>query len=45
MKAYVDRIEVIVLEFRDSAKYGPEARVIFTDGIICWMPTDKIMIW
>lgn len=48
MKAYAYGNEVIVLEFRDTKKYGPEARVVFkvhgTDGISFWMPTNKIMI-
>jgi len=44
MKAYFNGEEVIVLEFKDSKKYGSEAKVLFTDGIIYWMPTNLIMI-
>ena len=44
MKAYFNGEEVVVLEFRNSEKYGPEARIVFTDGIRCWVPTDQIMI-
>lgn len=44
MKAYFNGEEVVILEFRDSEKFGPEARIVFTDGTICWISTDHIMI-